>query len=153
MPARSREAWDKAVRVPSLMRSKNLSLEKASKEIGIDPSTAKRYVGSSLRKGASGRWAAKRADNLLRVLMVPATDGKREVAVRGSRHASLLGKYWAAVNRFLETGDRSQLEEFHGRHIKAANGEQILLITDRNELKRLGSAGVISFHDMYGRNS
>jgi len=55
----------------------------------------------------------------------PATSGNADshvarttpVSIRGSRQASLLGKYMVAVGKYLRTGDADALEEFEGRSI------------------------------------
>jgi hypothetical protein len=88
---------------------------------------------------------------LLRVLPLPGPDGTREVAVRGSRQASILGHYWNAVQAYLETGDKSRLAKFKGKFITDAKGMKRPLLTDLNELDRQGSAGVLSFDSLYRR--
>ena len=61
------------------------------------------------------------------------------------------GEYWNAVHRYLSTGDASRLVNFRGKHITDAQGEKFPLLTDREELDRLGSAGVLSFESLYAR--
>jgi hypothetical protein len=134
------------------MRAEKASLKKAALEVGIRPEIVKRWVASALEK-RSGRFAAKKNDQLLRVLRIPSADGTREVAVRGSKRASLLGEYWAALQRYLETGDGSRLEKFRGKSVKTADGTEIQLLTDRAELNRMGSAGVLSFESLYSRSA
>jgi hypothetical protein len=134
------------------MRSDGTSLQQASREVGVAPSTVKRWGKTALRKNRSGKFVAKRTDRLLRVLMIPTADGPREIAVRNSRHASLLGEYWAAVQKYLETGDTSGVEEFRGKHVTDASGKQVPFLTDLAELDRLGSAGVLSFESLYSRS-
>jgi hypothetical protein len=119
----------------------------------VSPKTVKRWAGSALEKSSNGRYAPKRSDRLLRVLKVPDRQGTREVTVRGSRQASFLGKYWAALQRYLETGDASRLEKFKGKSITDANGAVIPLLTDRVELNRSASAGVLSFESLYSRSA
>jgi len=148
-----KDRWDRIVGVISKMRAEKLSLKRASQEAGLDPQTVKRWAGSALKKSASGRYAAKRSDQLLRILKIPDSHGTRDVAVRGSRQATLLANYWVAVHRYLESGDASGLEKFRGKSIKDADGVQIALLTDRRELNRLGSAGVLSFASLYARSS
>jgi anti-anti-sigma regulatory factor len=65
--------------------------------------------------------------------------------------ASLLGRYWAAVDRYRDTGDASALREFRGKYIIDTNGKQHRLLTDLRALDRLGSAGVLSFESLYAR--
>jgi hypothetical protein len=153
-PERVQVLWDKVISVISEMRKdEKLSLQKASKEAGISPSTVKRWGGSALQKRPSGRWVPKRVDNLLRILRMPAPDGMRDIGVRGLRKATLLSNYWAAVHGYLETGNRSGLEEFRGKYLNAADGEKVLLLTEPEELDRLGNAGVLSFESIYARSA
>jgi hypothetical protein len=135
------------------MRSDGSSLQRVSREFGIGPETVRRWAGSALRKQANGRYAARSNDRLLRILKIPDAKGTLDIAVRGSRQATLLSKYWNAVHRYLETGDSSHLDKFRGKSIKTAEGLVIPLPTDRTELNRLGNAGSLSFESLYSRVS
>jgi hypothetical protein len=150
MSKEDRETWDSVGHVVSRIRSGRISLPKASKEFGIEPSVVTRLGRSALRRQKNGRYVAKKADRLLRVLSILDRDGRREVAVRDSRQASLLGSYWAAVQRYLQTGDDSALREFQGKKIVDASRKRHALLTDLDQLDRLGSAGVLSFESLYG---
>src|SRR5208283_2298283 len=103
-----------------------------------------RWGGQALRKGKNGRYAAKPTDRLLRPLLILDHGGRREIAVLDSRQGSLLGKYWNAVHRYLDTGDALALRKFQGEHITDANGTKHLLLTDLAELERQGNAGEFS---------
>ncbi len=131
------------------MRADGVSLKQASRQFGVDPRTVLKFGKSALRKRASGRYAAKASDRLLRVLAVPTIEGTREVALRDSRQASILGQYWDAVQRYLQTGDASAIQNFRGKRITAANRVRIPLLTDLDQLNRLGNAGVLSFESIY----
>jgi hypothetical protein len=86
--------------------------------------------------------------------MVPTSEGKREIAVRGSRQATLLAEYWNAVHRYLETGSgASRLAKFKDKYIKDSSGARVPFLTDPAELNRLGSAGVLSFENLYSRST
>ena len=150
---RFKSLWDRIIGTISRMRTEKVSLERASREIGASPRTVKRWAGSALKKGSSGKWSPNKNDNLLRVLVVPTEKGKRAIGVRGFRQASLLGKYWDEVENYLQVGDSSGLKQFHGKRIHAANGEVIPYLTDLAELRRLGSAGVLSFESLYARST
>jgi hypothetical protein len=143
------ETWDSVAQVISKMRAEHLSLPKASKEIGVDPAVVLKLGRSALRKQRNGQYVARKADRLLRVLSVLTPEGRREVAIRDSRQASLLGKYWAAVQRYLQTGDDSVLHELTGKKVIDASRKRHVLITDLAQLNRLGSAGVLSFESLY----
>lgn len=134
------------------MRSGGLSLRKAARESKVAPRTVIKRAASALRKGKSGRYAAKPSDRLVRVLMIPTPEGPTEIEVRGLKAASQLGRYWAAVHRYYETGDKS-VQKFSGEFITATDGVKYPLLTDLDVLNRLGSAGVLTFESLYGRSA
>lgn len=143
------ETWDSVGQVISRMRSGRISLRRASKEIGIDPDVVLKFGRSALRKRKNGKYAAKKTDHLLRILSVSTPEGRREFAIRDSHQASMLGKYWSSVQRYLQTGDDSALRKFKGKKITDASGKRHPFITDLNQLDALGSAGVLSFESLY----
>lgn len=135
------------------MRSGGTSLKHASHEVGIDPKTVTRWAGSAIKKGSNGRYSVSKNDRLLRVLQIPTAEGHREIGVRGSKQATVLGEYWAALHKYLRTGDATRLESFGKKVIKDASGIVWPLITDRTILDRLGSAGVLSFESLYAKSA
>jgi len=135
------------------MRSEDISLTQASRDSGISPRTVTKWGKSALQKRKSGKYAVKKSDNLLRLVMIPSNEGPRQIAVRGSKQVTLLAEYWNALHRYLQTGDASKLREFQGKTIKDANGLDIPLPTDIQALNRLGSAGVLSFESIYARTA
>jgi len=151
-PERFQDRWNRVVHAVSRMRA-GASLRQASREYGLDPRTVLRLAGPALRKTRSGRWVARVTDRLLRILVIPTTDGLREIALRDSRQASLLAGYWDAVQRYLQIGDASAIQEFDGVYITDADGAQFQLLTNLDELNRLGSAGVLSFESLYARSA
>ena len=152
-PTRSQEAWIRATQVVTRVRSQQESVQKASREVGISPKTVIRLAGSALRKRPNGRYVAKASDRLLRVLVMPTGRGLTEIAVRDSRQATQVAEYSIAVQKYLQTGDATSIEKFHGKGITDASGKRISLITDLIELSRLGSAGEFSFESLYARIS
>ena len=148
---RSQDRWIRITHTVSKMRTDRVSLREASHEFGLDPGVVTRLGKSALRKRKNGQYVAKPADNLLRILAVPTADGKREIAVAGSRQATILGKYWAAVQKYLQTGHSSALAKFRGKRVTDASGKRVPLLTDLTELDRLGSFGVLSFESLYAQ--
>ena len=147
------ESWIGTTSAVSKMRADGITLPKASREFGLDPRTVIRLGGSALRKLKNGRWEAKPHDRLLRVVVVVSKRrGLLEVATRDSRQASKAGKHSAAVQRYVETGDDSALAQFKGKYLIDATGKRVALLTDLDELERLGSAGVLSFESLYARS-
>jgi hypothetical protein len=140
--------WDSIGHVISKIRE-GMTLPKAAKEFGLSPKTAISLGRSALRKQRNGRYVAKKEDQLLRVVNALTTEGRKEIATRDSRQASLVGGHCAAVQKFLQTGDDSALLKFAKKRIVDARGKRYRLLTDLKELERLGSAGVLRFESMY----
>lgn len=149
LTAEEQDLWNRSAHVVTKMRTEDVSLPIASRQIGVDPAAVVQLASSALRKNASGQYVAKLNDRLLRVLVIPTRERISEIATRDSRQASELATYWGAVQKYLETGDASELSKFEGMHITDANGTRVPLITDLEELDRLGSAGVLSFESLY----
>jgi hypothetical protein len=145
------DLWSRVLEVISKMRVGGVSLSLAAREQSVDPRTVLRLASSALRRLPSGRYVAKARDRLLRVLVVVTNGGLREVGVRDSRIASLIGKHWAAVRLYLDTGDASGLRQFRGRFVSDGDGARFLLLTSLNELDHLASAGVLSFETVYAK--
>ncbi len=85
------------------------------------------------------------------MLVLPTPQGLAEIVTRDSRSATIAGEYWNAVQIFLQTGDDTQLQGFRGQSIIDAEGKLVPLLTDLDELERLGAAGVLSFESLYAR--
>ena len=152
-PQRRQETLKKAAHVLSAMRTEKVSLRQASLEQGISPSTVLRHAKAGLRKTSGGTYAARKSDRLLRVLVLPTPGGLAEIATVDSRAATIVAEYWNAVTKYLETGDDTELARFRGQSIIDAQGNAAPLLTDTDELERLGSAGVLSFQSLYAKAS
>src|SRR5579871_229477 len=152
-PEKFKETWNRVISAISKMRNDKVSLTQASRDVGISPRTVTRWGKTALQKRTNGKYAAKKSDNLLRMVVIPTPEGTRDIAVRGSKQVSLLAEYWNALHRYLQTGDAAQLKTFQGKHIKDANGADVPLTTDQAVLNRLGSAGVLSFESLYARSA
>jgi hypothetical protein len=152
-PQRRQETIKKAAHVLSAMRTEKVSLSQASREQNISPSTVLRHAKAGLRKTSRGTYKARASDRLLRVLVLPIEGRLAEIATMDSRSATLVAEYWIAVTLYLETGDDSELARFRGQSIMDAQGNAVPLLTDLDELERLGSAGVLSFQSLYAKAS
>ena len=150
-PQRRRASLQKTAHVLSAMRVQGLSLRQAAREHGVSTQTVRRHAGSALRKTSRGTYKPRTRDTMLRLLVVPTPEGLVEIAVRDSRSASIVGEYWNAVQEFLQTGDDAGLQRFRGQSIVDAEGRRITLLTDLDDLERLGAAGVLSFESLYAK--
>ena len=142
------ETWNSIGHAISKIRE-GMTLPKAAREFGLAPKTVITFGRSALRKQKNGRYVAKKIDQLLRVVNVLTAEGRKEIATRDSRQASLVGGHWAAVHKFLQTGDDSALSKFANKRIVDARRKRYPLLTDLKELERLASAGVLRFESMY----
>ncbi len=139
MAPRDQESWDSLAHAISDAR-RGVPLRSALKDLGISLNTALVLGRPALRK-KNGKYVATKTDRLLRVLPILKRKGKQVIATRDSRQASLIGSYWAAVQRYLQTGDDSALLKF--KKVRIADVE----------LNRQASAGVLSFESLYAGGS
>src|ERR1700688_3285844 len=152
LPPRSQDALQNAAQVVTRM-GEGVSLEPAAAQFGIDPRTVVRYAGSALRKDKLGRYVTKPADDLFRVLVSPVHGGLGEFGVRGSAAAHTLSERFAAHHLFLDPGDVSNVRTSRRKPLRDASGREIPLLTDLDELERLGDAGVLQFESIYARRA
>lgn len=100
---------------------------------------------SKSRKGSQSRHKrTRRVDRKRRRMKLPTRHGFEPITVRGSRLASLLGRYTSAVGHFLQTGDVDRLQEFEGRKLNKHP-----LITDPEILTELAEAGELQLDELY----
>jgi hypothetical protein len=135
----------------SLMREKHFSASAAAHAAGISLSQLIRGGRSGLQKLKNGRYVAKPNDHLFRPVIVVSSNGPVEIATRNFREASLAGQHSSAVERYLETGDDSALRRLPRNYIVDAEGNRVALLTDLDELDRLGNRGELSFETLYVR--
>jgi hypothetical protein len=147
------DRWTQVTHVVSKIRADRISLTKASQEFGLDRQTVLRLAKPALRKRSNGQYVARPHDNLLRVLVIPDRQGLREVAIRDSRTASEIAEHAEAMRLYFQKGDESRLRKFKGKRIRDASGKSIELLTDTEELDRLGNAGELRFESLYARSA
>jgi hypothetical protein len=121
-----------SLRVLARSRRFNEPLSNAARETHVSPETVRRYLGRSGFRKAGGRWKPTKTDSFLR-RMAFYEDGRRRAAtVRGSKIASLLGRYNRDVRSFLEdpARDPSVLKKWEGRTFVDAQGRVHTFETD-----------------------
>ncbi len=137
---REGEARERALAVLSLMRREHLSFKEAVKSAKTNAATVKKYVGSALEKGPTGRYVAKARDRLARTLNFYTSRGPEGITVRDSRIASKIGEYMNAAKLYLTGRDTSAFERFRAKSFRAG-GVTHTFITDTDILDRIGEAG------------
>lgn len=139
----------RALEAVSRMRAGD-TLGEAARAAHTTPQSLRKYAGAALTK-SGGRTVARESDTLLRPMWVPFPDGTQVVDIRNSADATLLAKYWNAVDDYRRTGDISVMQPFEGKQI-TARGQKITLPTDRRTLERLELAGELDIEDLYFRD-
>jgi len=140
--ASEKQARGRALEALSKMR-KGASLTEAAAEAHTTPNTVAKYASAQLRR-EGGRMVASTGDRLFRVMRVITTEGTHEVALGGSRQASLVSAHHNAVKHFLNTGDDEPLRRFAG--VKVGG---IVLETDPAKLEESGRRGELEYEDIY----
>jgi len=136
---RQAQARERALRALSAMRH-GASISRAARENGVTPRTIKRYARTALLQDRpGGRIRATKSDRLVRYLQIPGPNGPIEISVRGSKAASEVANYKAAVNRLLR-GDRNALAGWHGKRIAGVE-----LVTDGNVLVDQADKGLLPY--------
>ena len=149
LPRRSQASVENVAHVVTRMRKG--VLKNAAAEYGIDPRTVVRLGSPALRKTASGRYAAKASDDLLRVLVVPVHGGRVEVARARLARRVGGGAARGGAARVPGTGDDTKLRELSQTKILDASGREVPFLTDLDELERQGDLGALSFESIYLR--
>ncbi len=135
------EARERSLEALQQMRSEGLSLTRAARQSHTTPATVRKYVGSAVRQTRGGRYVATPSDRLTRRVWFLTKAGKVEVAVRGSRPASRVARYMAAVDRYLRTGETSDLDR-GGQYVNLE-----LRILDRLRLLQPARDAPITIHE------
>jgi hypothetical protein len=145
---RERRAYTRAVRVVGRVRGGEPYRQALRAERTTD-ATVRRYAGAVLYRTRSGDVRARARDSLVRLLLVPTPDGPRRLPIRGSAEASILGRYWAAVKRYLDTGNDRDLRrlERQRRTVADVAGIRHRLPFDRATLRRLAQRGRLDLED------
>lgn len=97
------------------------SMKKASDVTRTSVHAIKKYIGSALRV-KNHRTIARKTDSLLRQMSIYENGKEVFIQVRGTRKASLIGKYHSAIGR-LKENDKSLLLSFRETTIKDIKGK------------------------------
>lgn len=124
------------------------TLTQTAKALGVSRERLRAYIGeySEFRRvGRQGRIVTDR-----RLFQLPLyTNGQVRKVVVDAEGASNLGRYMAAVGRFLATNDASILAPFEGQGVVNAFGQFLAFETDPNALYALDAKGELAFHQVY----
>jgi hypothetical protein len=140
--------YEKALEVLRRTR-KGESFTRASRAVGIQPDTVRRYAGSAFERDQRGRWRARSSDRLFRKMRLLDARGLTWVEPANSTEARKLAEYWNAVEHFIVTGQHRQLRRFQRMRLRTRQKTSLSFLTDPQLLMHLGHAGELSFEDLY----
>jgi helix-turn-helix, Psq domain len=129
-----------------LMR-KGVSQKQAAKQAGVSAETLRRFQKASTTSHRKGRrWIIS---DTRPVSVGMATRGKMRGVTVPHDASSDISRHWIAINHFLETNDPSHLAAFVGKGLRDSPGTFHPFETRPNVLRKLDSAGELSFVDIY----
>ncbi|MBM3910150.1 MAG: hypothetical protein FJ356_00700 [Thaumarchaeota archaeon] len=102
--------YDDSLEVLRLVRH-GTSFSKATKTVGISSTTAKKFLGSSLRK-KENRIVAKQNDSLIRQLRIYENGKEHFIQVRGSKTAKRIAQYHSSIGRVIDGKEPNALKAF-----------------------------------------
>lgn len=146
-PSVSASPKQRALSALALMRH-GKSLNRAAKLAHTSPATIKKYAGTAVRRQPRGVYTPRLSDHIDRPMRFLTPSGVTAITVRDSHSASLIGKYWNAVDRFLVTGQRDALNRFRGERVRVGK-RTYPFVTDPLVLERLANAGEVRFEAIY----
>jgi len=129
---RSASKYDDSLEVLRLMRQ-GYKIKDASNEVGISPTTVKKYVGLALKK-KDNVLVAKSSDSLLRKMRIYEDGQEKWIQARGRKNASIIGQYHSAVGRRVDKNERNALELFKKIKIRDTKGKVHILETDSENI-------------------
>lgn len=127
--------YEDSLEVLRLVR-KGKSLNQASKQVGISPSTVKRHVGSAL-KLKNKRIIARKNDSLLRKIRIYENGKEEFIQTRGRKNSSLIAQYMGAVGRRIDKNDINALKQFEKKSIIDSKGKHHRFETDIKKLIKI----------------
>ena len=125
------------------------SLSEAARSVHVAPERLRRYLAASgIAEKRGGRWTVGPRDTRIRQMLL-YSQGIAIIASVTPAEADIIGRYMAAVGRFLESNDPAYLAPFAGEVITDTAGRHHPLETDPNALYRLEASGGETFEDVY----
>lgn len=147
LPASAQRTRQQALDAVALARRERVDLAVAAEREGTTLDAVTYWAPSAIER--SGKtWNVQSADRLFRPMYVYSAGAPVAVDVRGSRTATKIGRYHAAVQRYLNTGDASRLAKFRGVRVGGVELEADLDVLD--ELARRGAFDFESIYRMVG---
>lgn len=144
LPLPAREERARSLKAVSIMRENpGMDLADAAFRAGTTPESVRWHVGEALDRRGS-EWVATGGDRLYRPMIVYSGGAVVPIDVRGSRKASEVSAYHAAVRHYLDTGDEDPLRHFVGKTVAGVEYE-----TDPNFLDEMARRRQLDVESIY----
>lgn len=108
-------------------------------KMGLRTEFALKHLGKSLYK-TKGTWKVVKTDNIQTGMLIYSTEGQRTIITASSKDRSIIGEYFASVQKAVRNNDLSILVKFKDVQIKDANGKIHYFETDLQALHEIMEA-------------
>ena len=123
-------------------------LNEAAREIRVSPERLRNQAAQlGIIKRERGRWVLRK--NLPRKMLIYSNGEAQAIIVGTSPNASKVGRYMAAVQKFLRSNEPSYLKPFIGKSVADLEGNKHVFETHPNTLYRISASGSESFEQVY----
>jgi len=121
---------------------------RAAKAAKVSPERLRKYaIERGLIEKSGRRWQTR--PDLPRRMLIFSAGKSLAITVGDFASASSVGRYMAAVRRFLETNNRSVLTPFVGQSVRDVASKEHPFETRPNVLYRLSAGGEHTFEQIY----
>lgn len=112
---------------------KGENLSSVLEKIGKRTEFAVKHLGKNLYK-SGGTWKVTKTDNIQVNMLIYSTEGQKTIITASSKDRSLIGEYFASVQKAIKNNDPSVLAKFKDIKIVDAKGKVHHFETDLNKL-------------------
>lgn len=143
---KSKDGSDRLVKALKLMKG-GVSQKKAAQTLHISAERLRAFLRANTDAARIGnKWVIR--DRRPETVLI-ASLGRKKTVTLWKDEASKVGHYWNAVNRFLDSQDPSHLHGFKEAGVRDVKGKYYPFELGPNRLRRLESAGELSFLEIY----
>lgn len=124
------------------------TLREAAASIRVSPERLRNQAKQlGIIKRQRGKWVVRK--NLPREMLIYSSGEASRITVGTFPNASKIGRYMAAVQKFLRSNDPAHLKPFIGKSVSDIKGNKHIFETNPNTLYRLSASGAESFEQVY----
>jgi hypothetical protein len=125
------------------------SISRAAKTIHVSSERLRKYISQTGIAVKQNRRVHIGDDYRKRIMPIFSGGREHTITVGNYDAAFQIGRYMAAVKRFLETNDPSVLNSFKGQSIVDVKGKRYIFETRPNVLYRLQASQTETFEEVY----